>query len=278
MGTWFDTGSLGTPAMPSSGMIPSIPRWAERATMTKAKLDCFEPNDKGDGSAPGKKIDKLSMDFQFNPTDLTLAKSADWSATTAKSGQTGPVEFQGAKPSTLTLKMFLDASADQGNSVVDSLEKLAAACVPTDQSGSKKKPNPPWVQFSWGATKSFVGYISSVSAQITMFTPTGTPLRATATVTLNELPKKTKGQNPTSGTKEPRRLHVTDEGDSLAGLAFSEYGDPSMWRVIADVNGIDDPMRMRAGTRLLIPNEIELLDLIHRPEPKALLANEPTRA
>jgi nucleoid-associated protein YgaU len=60
-------------------------------------------------------------------------------------------------------------------------------------------------------------------------------------------------------------VHVAREGDSLAGLAFKEYGDPGLWRVIAEVNRIDDPMRMHAGARLLLPSPKELDSLIQRP-------------
>jgi nucleoid-associated protein YgaU len=36
-------------------------------------------------------------------------------------------------------------------------------------------------------------------------------------------------------------------GDSLASIAYREYGDPTMWRPLAAFNGIDDPLRAAAG-------------------------------
>ena len=36
-------------------------------------------------------------------------------------------------------------------------------------------------------------------------------------------------------------------GDSLASVAYAEYGDPAAWRAVARFNGIDDPLRCRAG-------------------------------
>ena len=50
-------------------------------------------------------------------------------------------------------------------------------------------------------------------------------------------------------------------GDTLAVLAWREYGDPAAWRVIAEANGIDDPMRLAHGRELLLPalDEIERL-------------------
>jgi nucleoid-associated protein YgaU len=39
----------------------------------------------------------------------------------------------------------------------------------------------------------------------------------------------------------------------LQGLAAALLGDPALWRDIADANGIDDPLNVAPGTRLVIP-------------------------
>jgi nucleoid-associated protein YgaU len=36
-------------------------------------------------------------------------------------------------------------------------------------------------------------------------------------------------------------------------MAWREYGDPTLWRVIATANEIDDPMRLEIGRELLLP-------------------------
>ena len=48
------------------------------------------------------------------------------------------------------------------------------------------------------------------------------------------------------------------EGDTLAGIAYREYGDPSLWRAVAAANGIDDPMHLRPGSSVLLPAVDEL--------------------
>ena len=104
----------------------------------------------------------------------------------------------------------------------------------------------------------FVGYIKSVSAKYTLFSPDGTPLRAVCTVALEELANEPKKQNPTSGGLQPRHAHTLREGDSLAAIAYREYGNPAHWRALAEVNGIDDPLRLRPGHVVLIPTLDEL--------------------
>ena len=37
-------------------------------------------------------------------------------------------------------------------------------------------------------------------------------------------------------------------------VAQAELGNPGYWRAIAEVNGIDDPLRVRPGQALLIPS------------------------
>jgi nucleoid-associated protein YgaU len=42
-------------------------------------------------------------------------------------------------------------------------------------------------------------------------------------------------------------------GDTLQSIAFKEYDDAGEWRRIAEANGIDDPLELAPGKRLLIP-------------------------
>ena len=228
-----------------------------RPTQDHASLRLHHPSPDGTLSEPGAEFDHI--DFQFNPKDLTVAKTASWARQTAKGNKSsGPPQYNGPQPSKLTLEMFFDASAKQDNSVVAVVEKLFACCVPTTESYEKKKGSPPWVRFRWGTLTGFLSYIGSVSVKYTLFTSTGTPIRATCTVTLEELAGEPPKGNPTSGGLLPHRVHVLTAGDTLAGVAYAEYGDPARWRDVARVNEIDDPLRLRPGTRLLLPSADEL--------------------
>ena len=39
----------------------------------------------------------------------------------------------------------------------------------------------------------------------------------------------------------------------MAHVAYQEYGDARLWRTLAEYNGIDDPLRVRSGTDVLLP-------------------------
>lgn len=229
-----------------------------RPNLQHAYLMVHEPSTSGSLSAPGALM--FQLDFQFNPKEIALAKSATWKREAAKGAKSAPPpQFTGTQPSKLTLEMFFDASAKQDTTVVKTVEKLFSLTTPTASSMTAKKASPPWVVFRWGSLTGFLAYVSAVSAKYTMFTADGLPIRATCSVTLEELAGDAPRQNPTSGGLMPHRVHQVVEGDSLPGIAFREYGQPAMWRAVADLNRVDDPMRMRPGDRILLPSYEELL-------------------
>jgi nucleoid-associated protein YgaU len=52
-------------------------------------------------------------------------------------------------------------------------------------------------------------------------------------------------------------VRVVGAGDTLHSIAWDEYGNASWWRALAEFNGIDDPLRVNPGVRLLIPTSDE---------------------
>jgi nucleoid-associated protein YgaU len=228
-----------------------------RPKMEKAVLKVYEAMPAPGGSKPGAELQPIS--FQFNPKEVTIAKTAKWERKTAKGAKTaGPPEFTGTDGCKLTLEMFFDATTSQDGSVVQAVELLLTCCIPTEASISRNKPIPPLVVLHWGSISSFPAYVSSVNAKYTLFSSDGTPLRATCAVVMEEMPGQPPRQNPTSGSDAARRVHHTVAGDSLPSIAYVTYGDPAQWRALAAYNNIDDPLRVRAGTTLLLPAIEEL--------------------
>jgi nucleoid-associated protein YgaU len=244
------------PAKPTSPEKPTK-QANVRPQMDKAKLSLYDAAAESGGPA-GKKLGEVV--FQFNPKEVTITKSAKWERKPSKQApKASPVQFLGADPSKMTLEMFFDATAAQDGSVVTAVEALLACCVPTKESHGKKKATPPIVVLHWGAISSFPAVVTSVSAKFTLFSSTGTPIRAVCSVTMEEMPGEAfRKQNPTSGSYEVRRVHRTVAGDSLASVAFNEYGSPTSWRPLAAFNGIDDPLRVPTGTVLMLPSPEEL--------------------
>jgi nucleoid-associated protein YgaU len=202
--------------------------------------------------------------FTFNPTEYTIAKTAQWNRpTTAGAKSATKPNFQGANPQTLQMEIFFDEYESGGN-VTAKVATLFEWLKPTKLSFNQKTPEPPLLAFEWGvndALKNFRGFLKSVSAKYTMFRGDGLPTRASANVTLEEVPLDDAKQNPTSGAIAGRSARVMHEGDSLASVAYAEYGDATLWRSLAAFNDIDDPLRLKPGARILVPTISEALRL-----------------
>jgi nucleoid-associated protein YgaU len=209
------------------------------------------------GSARGQEIV-----FTFNPKEFSISKSATWKRTGQRGAKTAAMpQFTGSAPATLTVEVFLDSSEEKNPSVAPKVQKLLDAVTPLQKTVSENNPSPPWVVFGWGRFMSFVAVLKQVNAKYTMFRSDGTPIRATASLTLEEVPTTPPPrQNPTSGALTAHRSHTVVAGDTLQSIAYAEYSDPARWRDLAEVNGIDDPMRLPPGTPLLVPSITELED------------------
>jgi hypothetical protein len=198
------------------------------------------------------------VSFMFNPTEYRLSRSVTLNNEESTGMVGGNPEYLGTGPLSLSMDLFFDDFASAKGDVTPKINKLFAWQLP-DKSGS-----PPHVLLDWGANamiKNFKGVLKDVSATYTVFNKSGTPIQAKVSITLEEvLPKPAPkaeaemGTNPTSHALDARRVHVVVEGDTLASIAHAEYGEPGYWRALAEVNGIDDPMRVRPGANILIPS------------------------
>jgi nucleoid-associated protein YgaU len=236
-----------------------VASYRPRAQLQKAVLRLYDAKP-GEGGTGALGAERAAIPFQFNPKEVSITKSAKWERKTAKgSKKAGPPEFSGAEPCKLTLEMFFDASGKHDDSVLKAVEMLFSCCVPTDESIAQKKASPPLVELHWGAVKSFPAFVSQVSAKYTLFSADGMPIRALCSISLDEMPTKAGKTNPTSGGLSVNRAHTVVAGDSLASIAYAEYSDPTMWRALAVYNRIDDPLRLAAGSSLLLPPSEELL-------------------
>lgn len=223
-----------------------------------ALLEMHEPEQAGGSTQLG--ASQGTIKFQFNPKEVTISKSAKWERKPVKGAkQAGPPEYSGAEPCKMSLEMFFDSTMNNGEDVVTAVDNLFRCCVPTDKTVTSKKPMPPLVVFKWGGIQSFPAFVTQVQAKYTRFKTDGTPIRAVCTVNLEQIEMPAGKQNPTSGALSAERVHTVVTGDTLALVAYREYGDPVLWRSLAAYNGIDDPMRIPAGTDLLLPATAALL-------------------
>jgi len=222
------------------------------STLAKAYLTIMQP----DSATGGAQIAQIR--FRFNPKEYTIQKSASWKTNQARSPNAAPTaEFQGSEPASLSLEMFLDASEVTSRPIAKDIQLLFDCVAPTEKTVFRNRPLPPMVMFGWGRAKPMRAVVKQVQVKYTMFKADGTPIRAVCTVQLQEASAALPKQNPTSGSLTSQRSHVVCPGDSLASISYQEYGTPTFWRALAVANAIDDPMRLREGSTVLVPSEAE---------------------
>ncbi len=197
----------------------------------------------------------------FNPKEYAFTKTNQWKAAANKSTNVPSMEFGGGEPATLTMQLFFD-TYDSGHNAKDVRKEYTDAIwelMMVDknlQDPKTKKGRPPKVHFQWGKAWSFDAVIKSIKQNFTLFLSNGTPVRATLDVTFQQVKdaKLFPPQNPTSGGEGGERLWTVNEGDTLAGIAYQEYGDASQWKVIAEANRLIQVRRLTPGMVLEIPN------------------------
>lgn len=203
----------------------------------------------------------MSLRFQYNPTEYTISKSAQWTRpeTSGSESTTNP-QYSTSLPATVQMEAFFDAFEEPAGDVSKDVETLLQWTRPTPPSIAKGKPQPPLLAFQWGVSQvltDFRGFLKSVNARYTMFRTDGTPIRATANITLEEVPLDVRRQNPTSGSLLGRSSHLLREGETLHSIAHAEYGQAAYWRGLAAFNDVEDPLRLQPGSTLLIPSASE---------------------
>lgn len=191
--------------------------------------------------------------FQYNPKDYSINVGAKWVPKSGKGGLLS-AEYNGPVPRSVQVEMFLDQSDKEDGDISEIVKKLMGYVNPTADSKAKDKPTAPHVDFTWGKSVLFEGYIDSLAVKYTLFRHNGNPIRGSVTLTLKEFAEPEKRNNPSSGGEPGSRSHTVLAGDTLASIAFEEYGSAAHWRKIADANAIvDDPMRLLPGSSLLVP-------------------------
>jgi hypothetical protein len=200
----------------------------------------------------------------FNPKEYSIQKQNQWKVDPVVGTALPTAQFGGGQPRKLTLDLMFDASDStlDVRTVTDTLFKAMEVDKALGSGSGKNSGRPPMITFNWGSTVMFKAVADSLSVQYMLFRPDGSPIRATAKLSLIQVEKAKdksssgaggRGGNPTTRALPGSGSHLVRDGDSLPSIAFAHYRDPTRWRPIAEANGIDDPLRRRRGATLSIP-------------------------
>jgi nucleoid-associated protein YgaU len=183
----------------------------------------------------------------FNPEEYTL----DVGNTIAEIGipglQKSPVQYVRGNVRTLRMELFFD-TYEQNQDVRVHTRPITSLLDPVPTTLA-----PPVLLFSWSSLQ-FQCVLESVSQRFIMFRPSGMPVRARLTFAFKEFARLevTIEKGLFVGPPTVRNLV---EGETLSQLAHEYLGDPGAWRDLAEANGIDDPINLEPGRRIVIPSD-----------------------
>jgi hypothetical protein len=183
-----------------------------------------------------KDKESVKVPFLFNPKELSIEKSNQYSEVNIP-GLPSPIfQFVRGNARSVTMDLFFD-TYEQGKDVrIDSDLHAPPVCI-----------------FIWGAFI-FQCIIERVSKRFTMFLPEGVPVRATLSVTLKEYREvDVQVKEISLQSADLTKRWLVTQGDSLWSIAAKEYGNPGDWRLIAEANKIENPRTLTPGEELVVP-------------------------
>lgn len=212
-----------------------------------------------------------AIEFFLPPASIKVKKGASWELTdSASAEESGPLTWMGTQPMKLEFEFLMRSQSlnpranslgyGKAASVMPNLKKLMMLCENYTGGSfwSTGGVTPPLVMLFWGSFVSPLSIVTGLSAQLVKFDKNGDPIKAVGNLELTQFPTSNSLTNPTSGGMAPEMADTVLQGDTLAHLAYRTYQSPRHWRDIAAHNGIDDPMRVRAGRRVILPSPTEL--------------------
>jgi phage tail protein X len=190
----------------------------------------------------------VRINSQFNPTEYSIEKGASFAEIPIPGIEEPLLQFIHGNSQRLNLELLLDGSMPEDAvdvaAVANDLQRLAHILP--------ERHAPPRLKVIWGNNIALKAIAESVQCRYTLFSENGKALRARVTLalrsyrTLGEQLRALNLQSP-----DHSKNHRVRAGDTLALIAYEAYGDPALWRTIAEANP-----ELTANPRQLVPGSI----------------------
>lgn len=149
---------------------------------------------------------KEEIVFMFNPTQLQFSRSIQTNQNGgARSSEGIPkVSFAHPNPYSLKIQNIMLDTYEEGKSVMPEIEKFKKT-VEFSTQGRGRHKRPSIFLFTWGDQKYLRCFVKTLSYNLTMFLPSGEPVRATVNLDLEEVDEINEPGNTGAPRSTPHR-------------------------------------------------------------------------
>jgi phage tail protein X len=194
-----------------------------------------------------------------NPAEVAHSRSISYDEQRGWGSPGSTPRFGSMGNDTMKFALVLDGTgvipvaAGVSMEVKQQLQRLEGAVYRYD--GTDRQP--PYVRIVWGSLI-FGGRLQSMSTRFTMFTPSGSPLRANVDLTFIGSMDRKEVEAITSAAAGDQSKEVrVREGDTLPELCALIYGDSTRCIEVARLNGLQSLRDVGPGTKLLFPTDFK---------------------
>lgn len=188
-----------------------------------------------------------------------------------------PLLFTGGGTTELTLELLFDVTLAGSSVTSEDVRDLTRPLweLAENAHADEGYGRPSVLRVVWGKVLNLACVVASVAERLEHFTDTGAPRRSWLSLRLlrvdEEVAQQVEAARVPSGNIDAEQVAASlppesfdtqsvlgggpepGSGQRLDEIAWERYRDPSMWRLIASLNGVDDPMHLETGTVLRLP-------------------------
>lgn len=213
----------------------------------------------------------------LNPESVVIRRWAGIRPLLGAGSQPGviddPLLQSGGGTTELTVDLLFDVSLAEGPAPVTDVRTLTRPLWRLSEAyGDSRASNARFVRLVWGKTWNVRAVIAAIAERLESFDGEGAPGRSWLRMRLLRVEDDNSAEPPTpllAGSPEETHVHEiapespreTSESPAVARLdeiAYRYYGDASLWKAIAALNGVEDPLRLTPGELLRMPPRDEL--------------------
>lgn len=207
-----------------------------------------------------------AVDVQFNPTSLRVGLSNSLNSGDQRDSEKA-AQYVSSSSSSLSIELIFDTTLP--DSYVDEedspdvrlltrriAERFLKPGDPVEE-GSEDRQIPSRCLFQWGAFE-FVGLMEKFDETLDFFSPEGTPLRATVSLSLKEDSFQFRNRDAARAERDMPTLTGTGNGSqpgseaSTRPVPGASDGSKGNWRDTALYNGVENP-RLPTGNEIANP-------------------------